>query len=57
MLCLSGGLSQVSSAEHPVSLFHCPVAKGCAAGSFSLIKEFSAVFSDRVLQSLEVVKD
>ncbi len=57
MLCLSGGLTQVSSAEHPVSLFHCPVAKGCAAGSFSLIKEFSAVFSDRVLQSLEVVKD
>ncbi len=27
---------QVSSIEHPTLLFHCPVAKGCAAGFFSI---------------------
>ena len=28
---------QVSSVEQPVLLFHCPVAKGCAAGFFNLL--------------------
>ena len=34
MLRLPDAPNQVSSVERPMLLFHCPVAKGCAAGFF-----------------------
>jgi len=45
MLLFSDALNQISGLEYRVLLFHCPVAKGCAAGFFSVFKRPLSIVS------------
>jgi len=48
-------VSRIQNREYK-SLFHCPVAKGCAAGFF-MIREVLVVMLDRILNGPKVMKD